>query len=212
MLKKALCLSSEGEPVQWCKWRMCCCSFLAGCLFPRWIGGSIIVHIAWWQLGNRPRAYIFSKYFNFPLFTQFLGQIAAAQLMWRIFKKKLFRYSPWYAIFECPEGVPVNWRPGAWMAGVHGSLGVFKENVWYQEEVLFCVLQMKLSLHTANIILHRDLFLIQFLCRVGGYFLSLEMKVDIFFPLRCFSFFLHLLTLWLWNKGFFVLHISESKQ
>lgn len=34
---------------------------------------------------------------------------------------------------------------------------------------------MELSLHTENVMHHRDLFLIQFICRIGGYFLSLEM-------------------------------------
>lgn len=45
-------------------------------------------------------------------------------------------------------------RESLWIgdqAEVHGSLGVLKEYVWYQEGLLFYVFLMELSLHTGNV-------------------------------------------------------------
>lgn len=124
--------------------------------------------------------------------------------MWRIFKKMLFKCSPLYAIFESPEGVPVNWRPGAWMVGVHGSLGVLTE---YDDTKRDCFpLSFKWNSHCTLQTRHnRDLFLTQLLCRriPGGYFHSLE-RLCIFSLLANF--------MPLKQRLHFVLRISDGKQ
>lgn len=85
------------------------------------------------------------------------------------------------------------------------ALGYWK-NMYDTKRDFFSVpFKWKLSLHTTNVVHHRDLFLIQFRCRriPGGYFLSLEM-------LCFFSLLANFMTLK--RRLYFVLHVSDKKQ